>query len=97
MLATHKEKPSIFAMFYAPWCNHCKESKPIFEESALQHKDTTKYIRVDCEAQRKLCYEYQIDGYPTFYYFSNDNIRFLNCLINEKLNLLFYSLTIMIV
>ena len=44
--------------------------KPVFEESYLQHKDT-KYARVDCEANDRLCYEYQIDGYPTFYYFGN--------------------------
>merc|ERR1711871_1447997 len=72
LIKIHKEKPSIFAMFYAPWCDHCKESKPIFEESASKHKDTTKYVRIDCEAQPNLCYEYQIDGYPTFYYFASN-------------------------
>ena len=34
-------------------------------------QDTTTYARVDCEANDRLCYEYQIDGYPTLYYFGD--------------------------
>ncbi|CAK1588630.1 unnamed protein product [Parnassius mnemosyne] len=59
-------------MFYAPWCGHCKSTKPEFVKAAEQFADelTVAFGAVDCTAEQKLCSNYEVRGYPTIKYFS---------------------------
>merc|ERR1711871_259410 len=66
----HKEKKSMFLMFHAPWCDHCKRAKPHFGTLATEYKNDVTFGTVNCDAHYELCEEYQIEGYPTFYYFA---------------------------
>jgi len=54
--------------FYAPWCGHCKELAPTWEEFATQAKangDEINVAKVDCDANEALCERFGLAGYPT--------------------------------
>ncbi len=68
----------VVALFYAPWCGHCKTFKPEFENAMTQLdgkkavkseiKDKTiRFAKINCdEDQNKpLAKKYGISGYPT--------------------------------
>ena len=41
--------------FYAPWCGHCKNLKPEYEQLATQVKGKVKIGAVDCTANQATC------------------------------------------
>ncbi|KAG0062122.1 hypothetical protein BGZ89_010917 [Linnemannia elongata] len=58
--------------FYAPWCGHCKNLAPIYEElgQAFSGKDDQVLIaKVDADAHRELGSRYGIKGFPTLKWF----------------------------
>ncbi|KAF9911228.1 hypothetical protein EC991_004452 [Linnemannia zychae] len=60
--------------FYAPWCGHCKNLAPIYEElgQAFSGKDEQVLIaKVDADAHRELGSRYGIKGFPTLKWFPN--------------------------
>uniref|UniRef100_A0A4W3JS95 Protein disulfide-isomerase A5 n=1 Tax=Callorhinchus milii TaxID=7868 RepID=A0A4W3JS95_CALMI len=69
------EHPSVLAMFYAPWCGHCKKMKPDYEEAAelLNTDDNSPGVlaAVDVTTHKNLGEKYQITGFPTLKYFEN--------------------------
>jgi len=58
-----KEKGSVFVMFYAPWCGHCKTFKPIYAEAS--QTSPIPLISVDCETNPEVCRKYGATSYPT--------------------------------
>lgn len=61
--------------FYAPWCGHCKQLAPQYEEAAkileTEKKSKTRLGKVDATVESSLAQEYSVDGYPTLFYFEN--------------------------
>lgn len=59
-------------MFYAPWCGHCKSTKPEFVKAAEKFADElmVAFGAVDCTADQELCANYDVRGYPTIKYFN---------------------------
>ena len=66
----------IVALFYAPWCGHCKTFKPIFQSAMTQLDGKTannssikgKKVRlsmIDCDEKPDIGKKYSISGYPT--------------------------------
>lgn len=58
------------AMFYAPWCGHCKNMKPEYAAAAedLQYKSTSM-VAVDCTEQKATCGKYGVTAYPSVKWF----------------------------
>ncbi|XP_037957531.1 protein disulfide-isomerase A5 [Teleopsis dalmanni] len=67
-----KRKKHALVMFYAPWCGHCKSTKPEFiaAAAALASEQNTVFCAVDCTRYPKLCTIHAVRGYPTLKYFS---------------------------
>ncbi|WVN89193.1 protein disulfide-isomerase domain [Cryptococcus depauperatus CBS 7841] len=58
--------------FFAPWCGHCKNLAPHYEEAATELKSKNiKLAKVDCTAEQSLCGEFGVNGYPTLKVFRN--------------------------
>ncbi|KAI9293490.1 thioredoxin-domain-containing protein [Neoconidiobolus thromboides FSU 785] len=53
--------------FYAPWCGHCKNLKPIYESVASKVKDLAQVAAIDCDEEKNkpICAQYGIQGFPT--------------------------------
>ena len=75
----------IVALFYAPWCGHCKTFKPQFEtaSSQLDGKVATKseikgktirFAKINCDEDenKPLAKKYSIGGYPTVKILNDD-------------------------
>ena len=57
--------PSV-ALFYAPWCGHCKTLKPIWKQVEDNFPNVCKSI--DCDADPKMAEKFGVKGFPTIKY-----------------------------
>ncbi|KAL1839200.1 hypothetical protein VTJ49DRAFT_1789 [Mycothermus thermophilus] len=64
-------KPTLVE-FFAPWCGHCKNLAPVYEELAQAFeyaKDKVQIAKVDADAERELGKKYGVQGFPTLKFF----------------------------
>jgi len=56
--------------FYAPWCGHCKNLEPTWEELAKKFKGKAKIARLDCTQETVYAKKFGIQGFPTLKLFA---------------------------
>ncbi len=57
---------SWFVKFYAPWCGHCKNLAPTWEELAADlASDSDHHVaHIDCTENKETCNKFGVKGYP---------------------------------
>eukprot|EP01126_Amoeba_proteus_P039684 TRINITY_DN41_c0_g1_i1.p1 TRINITY_DN41_c0_g1~~TRINITY_DN41_c0_g1_i1.p1 ORF type:complete len:210 (+),score=42.57 TRINITY_DN41_c0_g1_i1:1040-1669(+) len=68
----HNEK-DVFIEFYAPWCGHCKNLAPIWEELGASYKDDDDIViaKIDATAN-KVPNALGVTGFPTLIFFNSN-------------------------
>ena len=64
----NSDKPTM-VFFYAPWCGHCQNSKPAFQQLMAKHPG--KAAMINCDEHKEIAQQMGIQGFPTIRYYPN--------------------------
>ena len=59
----------MMVFFYAPWCGHCQNAKPAFQQLMAKHPG--KAAMINCDEHKEIAQQLGIQGFPTIRYYPN--------------------------
>jgi len=62
-------KINVFVEYYAPWCGHCKQLAPIWEQLATEYDDVENVVLAKFDGTLNEVQGVQISGFPTLYFY----------------------------
>ena len=71
--ATKAGKPTV-VMFYAPWCPHCRNTKPVLDKVA-ERLVNIEFKQIDASGIAEVRGPYGVTAYPTIKYFDAANLE----------------------
>ncbi|GFH44560.1 hypothetical protein CTEN210_01034 [Chaetoceros tenuissimus] len=88
--AAVSKKGLTMVQFYAPWCGHCKQFSPVYQQIAAMFEGIVDFVAVDTDGPlKRLMGEYNVQGFPTMKLFVDGNIENIETRDpNELVNLL---------
>ena len=79
-LSVHEDNALKCALFYAPWCGHCKTFKPEWEQAKQELNNTevngvkVEMVDVNCDEEGELAKAYNVQGFPTVKCITKGNV-----------------------
>lgn len=56
------------ALFYAPWCGHCKRFMPEWKRFKKMNNTDIKVVAINCDENTELAKRFGVQSFPTIYF-----------------------------
>jgi len=73
-----KSKKNVLVEFYAPWCGHCKQLTPIWDQLGDKFKDREDLIIAKMDATANELADIKIQSFPTIKYFLSGSEKIID-------------------